>query len=130
MPFLATASQQGNNATGMLILLLPLLLIGLLFWQQRRRQKQMQRAQSELEPGQEVSTTSGLIGRLVSIEEQVAEIEAAPGVRLRFDKRAVLPRQAPAEGRAETAASSTTEEPEDAPDVETDGETPRQQGGA
>lgn len=93
MPFLATASQQqGNSATGLLILLLPLLLIGLLFWQQRRRQKQLQQAQAELTIGQEVSTTSGLMGRLVAMDDQTAQIEAAPGVQLTFDRRAVLPR--------------------------------------
>ncbi|WP_018155920.1 preprotein translocase subunit YajC [Demetria terragena] len=92
MPFLATASQQqGSNATGMLILLLPLVLIGLLFWQQRRRQKQVQRAQDQLVPGQQVSTTSGLIGTLVALDGPTAEIEAAPGVTLTFDRRAVLP---------------------------------------
>lgn len=136
MPFLATASQQGNNATGMLILLLPLLLIGLLFWQQRRRQKQMQRAQSELLPGQQVSTTSGLRGRLMSIDEQTAEIEAAPGVVLTFDKRAVLPTQAPAttEDAAEEPADDSAEEPtgdreqESASNPDADSDQPRQGG--
>lgn len=120
MPFLATASQQqGNSSTGMLILLLPLVLIGLLFWQQRRRQKQMQRAQQELVPGQQVSTTSGLIGRLLSVDERVAEIEAAPGVRLTFDKRAVIP---------STVAADEPSADDEADDAGTDQDDPREDG--
>ncbi|AKU16895.1 preprotein translocase subunit YajC [Luteipulveratus mongoliensis] len=90
MPSLAAASQGGSSAS-LLILLLPLLLIGLMFWTQRRRSRQFQQAQSQLNIGDEVSTTSGLLGTLVALEDEIGSLEVAPGVVLRFDRRAIVP---------------------------------------
>ncbi|WP_082221204.1 preprotein translocase subunit YajC [Luteipulveratus halotolerans] len=91
MPSLATASESGGSAGSLLILLLPLLLIGLMFWTQRRRSRQFQQAQSELNVGDAVATTSGLLGRLVALDDEVGSIEVADGVVLRFDRRAIVP---------------------------------------
>lgn len=91
MPSLATASESGGSAGSLLILLLPLLLIGLMFWTQRRRSRQFQQAQAELNVGDAVATTSGLLGRLVALDDQVGSIEVADGVVLKFDRRAIVP---------------------------------------
>lgn len=110
MSSLATASnsqQGGGSMSSLLILLLPLLLLGFLFWSQRRRARNFQQAQAELRPGMEVSTTSGMRGTLLAIDGEVAEMQAAPGVVLRFDRRAIVP--LPATGPAATAAPSDDE---------------------
>lgn len=77
---------------GSLIILLPLLLLAYLFWTQRRRQQQMRAAQDSIEVGQEVSTTSGLLGTLVELNDDEGTIETSPGVRMRFVRRAIVPR--------------------------------------
>ncbi|MBB2891783.1 preprotein translocase subunit YajC [Flexivirga oryzae] len=78
---------------GTLILVVPLLLIAWLFWTQRRRQQQMRSAQDQIEVGQEVSTTSGLLGTLVALDDEEGSIEVSPGVQVRFVRRAIMPRE-------------------------------------
>lgn len=112
MPSLATASDGGGSAASLLILLLPLLLIGLMFWTQRKRSRQFQQAQDQLTVGDEVSTTSGLMGQLVALEGEVASLEVAPGVVVRFDRRAVVPASTAVAGRpvgGATPESKTTD---------------------
>ncbi|MDE9367328.1 preprotein translocase subunit YajC [Luteipulveratus sp. YIM 133132] len=130
MPSLATAASQGGSAASLLILLLPVLLIALMFWTQRRRNRQFQQAQAELRIGDEVATTSGLLGRLVALDEQAGSIEAAPGVVLRFDRRAIVPptvASAAAEP-SDAPAEAETERPSTQDDSDSTGEgsTPRQ----
>ena len=92
MPFMPAAGQQGGSSAGsLLILLLPLVLIGLMIWSQRRRAKQMQQVQRELRVGQEVATTSGLMGQIVELDDSIAHLMVADGVVVRFDRRAVVP---------------------------------------
>lgn len=111
MPSLAPADQtQSSGALSLLIFALPLLLIALMIFSQRRRAKQFEQAQASLEVGQEVSTTSGLRGRLAGLDGDLARIEAAPGVVLTFDRRAVLPATAmPAAGGASPAGERDPE---------------------
>lgn len=77
---------------GSLIFLLPVLLIAWLFWTQRRRQQQMRSAQEQIQVGDEISTTSGLLGTLISLDDEEGTIEVSPGVQLRFVRRAIVPR--------------------------------------
>lgn len=98
---------------GSLILIVPLVLLAYLFWTQRKRQQQMRSAQNSLEIGQEVSTTSGLLGTLVEIGDEEATIEVSPGVRMRFVRRAVVPRN-------QVGASSSGTRPEDTESVDLD----------
>ncbi len=72
-----------------IFLLLPVALVLLLVNSQRRRARQAASLQSDLTVGAEICTTSGLFGTIVSLTDKEAVIEAAPGVHLRFDRRAV-----------------------------------------
>ena len=81
--------QSGSGLGNLLILVLPLLLLGFLFMTQRRRARETQQLQSTLAVGDEVVTTAGLYGTVVALEDTVAVLEVAPGVHLRFDRRAV-----------------------------------------
>jgi preprotein translocase subunit YajC len=83
------AVASGGASTGLLIYALPVLLIGFMFITQRRRSKEAQRVQSTLQPGDEVMTTSGLLGRLTALDDQVATLEVSPGVSIRFNRRAI-----------------------------------------
>lgn len=81
---------MGNAGTGnLLLLLLPLGLLAFLFLTQRRRAKEIGQFQDSLAVGNRVFTTSGMLGTIVELEDTLATLEVAPGVRLRFDRRAI-----------------------------------------
>ena len=95
--------SQGAGLGNLLIFALPVLLIVFMFMTQRRRQREAKAVQSSITIGDEVTTTSGLLGRIVALDERIATLEISPGVRVRFDRRALA-------GPAPTAA------PQDAPE--------------
>lgn len=91
MTQLLTASGSQSQGGSAWIWFIPLILLAFMFLLSRRRQRQMQTAQRQVQVGDQVSTTSGLLGELVELDDNIATIEAAPGVRLRFDRRAIVP---------------------------------------
>lgn len=82
-----TATTGGGGSS--LIVLLPLLLIGFLFLSQRRKQRDALARQKSIQVGDEVRTTSGLFGTVAALDETVATLEVSPGIRMRFDRRAI-----------------------------------------
>ena len=56
--------------------------------QQQRVRRQHELVQS-LEVGDEVVTAGGIYGRIVGLDDEVARIEVAPGVEMRFLRLAV-----------------------------------------
>ena len=77
------------NYSQLLILALPLLLIVFMMVSQRKRQRQVVDFQSQLDVGQEVVTTSGLFGTITQIDDAAVHLEVAPGVVVRYDRRAI-----------------------------------------
>lgn len=77
------------NGGQVIFLVLPVALVLLLVSSQRKRSRQAATLQSALAVGAEVCTTSGLFGTVVSMTDGEVLLEAAPGVQLRFDRRAV-----------------------------------------
>ena len=74
--------------------LLPILLIGVVFYllimrPARNRQRKQAEMMSALAPGTQVMTTAGIYGTLVSIDDENAEIEIAPGVVIHVVKAAI-----------------------------------------
>ena len=98
--------SQGAGLGNLLIFALPVLLIVFMFMTQRRRQREAHAVQSNLSIGDEVTTTSGLLGRIVALDDRIATLEVSPGVTIRFDRRALA-------GPAPTAAPQAG--PEDGP---------------
>lgn len=97
--------SQGAGLGNLLIFALPVLLIVFMFMTQRRRQREVKAVQSSLTVGDEVTTTSGMLGRIVALDERIATLEVSPGVRVRFDRRALagpaptaVPQDAPEDG--------------------------------
>ena len=109
MPFaVPEASSGGGSGLGsLLILAIPILLIGWMFMSQRRRQRDTQTMQASLEVGDEVSTTSGLHGRIVGIDDSIVTLEISPGVNVRFDRRAVVRKPAPRVAEGDDSEPST-----------------------
>lgn len=89
MSSLVSAASTSSGTSSLLIFALPLLLIGWMFYTQRRRTREAQTLQSSLGIGDEVTTSSGLLGRIVALDDEVATLEVSPGVNIRFNRRAI-----------------------------------------
>lgn len=75
-------------------LIIYFVLIAVAFWAlivlpQRRRVQGMRVLQSSLREGDEIVTTSGIFGRIVGLDDAVAEVEVAPGTVIRLARGAV-----------------------------------------
>lgn len=73
----------------LLILALPFLLLIFLFWNQRKRQQQVTTLQASIAVGDQVVTTSGLYGTVKELTDTTAQLEIAPGIQVRWDRRAI-----------------------------------------
>jgi preprotein translocase subunit YajC len=116
MSSLVAATSSSSGSSSLLIFALPLLLIGWMFYSGRRRTRQAQALQSSLGVGDEVTTTSGLLGRITALDDGVATLEVSPGVTIRFNRRAIS-------GPAPTAPGSpaASDSPVESGETETDG---------
>jgi preprotein translocase subunit YajC len=86
------------------IVVLFILMWVLLVRPQRRRSQQQLEMQDALRKGEEIITAGGLHGTVVSIEDDVLEIEIAKGTIVRLDRRAVAARVTAEEPELEPAA--------------------------
>jgi preprotein translocase subunit YajC len=96
-------------------LILIVVLLGLMFFMTSRQRKQQREAQAfrtELAPGQEVMTGSGMFGTIVEVDEanDIITIESTPGARTRWLRAAIAKRvDAPTEAATEPATGTATE---------------------
>ena|SRR5687768_5016844 len=79
--------------------LLPLvLLLGVMYFVLIRPQQQRVKAQraliTSLAVGDEVATIGGVLGRIVTIDDETATVETTPGTILRFRRSAIAARTA------------------------------------
>jgi len=109
MSSLVAATSSSSGTSSLLIFALPLLLIGWMFYTQRRRTKESQRLQSTMGVGDEVMTTSGLLGRIIALDDKVATLEVSPGVNIRFTRRAIAGPASLASASPTASASSESE---------------------
>jgi preprotein translocase subunit YajC len=89
--YAAGAAPQGDIFTSFLI---PMAVIVLGFWfflirPQQKRTKEHQQLLGNLAKGDEVVTTSGILGRVKDVGEQFVTLEIAQGVEAKFQKQAV-----------------------------------------
>jgi preprotein translocase subunit YajC len=80
---------NGSGLGYLLVLLLPFALLIFIMVTQRRRTQQVQALQASLAVGDEVVTTSGLYGTIVSIDDAVVTLDTGAGSTLRYDRRAI-----------------------------------------
>lgn len=74
---------------------------------QRRRMQAFQTMQSRLRVGDEIVTTSGLLGVVRSLDDEVVEVEIAPATVVRFARQAVGRIIEPADTADRDAGSDT-----------------------
>ena len=108
MSSFVAATTSGSGTSTLLIFALPVLLIGYMFITQRRRQKAVLSMQASLAVGDEVTTTSGFLGRITALDDGIATVEVSPGVNVRLDRRAIAG-PAPTTSTSKLAASSNPE---------------------
>ena len=80
---------NGSGLGYLLVLLLPFALLVFIMVSQRRRSQQVQALQASLAVGDEVVTTPGLYGTIVSIDDAVVTLDTGAGNTLRYDRRAI-----------------------------------------
>lgn len=91
---LTALTQLAAQKSNPLVTLLPIIVIGLVFYfllfrPQRKRQQQAAQMQRQVQPGQRVMTTAGMIATVVATEDNEVVLEIAPGVEARFVRQAI-----------------------------------------
>jgi preprotein translocase subunit YajC len=88
------ATSTSKSSSSYIFLIAIVVLFGLLYFVMIRPQRNRQRAamttQRELVPGTRVRTTAGMYATVVSVEDQDVVLEVAPGVNVRYLRRAVM----------------------------------------
>ena len=88
------ASTSKSSGSGYFFLIIIVVLFGLLYFvtirPQRNRQRAAQQTQSHLQPGMRVRTTAGMFATVAAVEDQEVVLEVAPGVHVRFLRRAIM----------------------------------------
>jgi preprotein translocase subunit YajC len=120
----ASGTSGGGNYTFLIIIVV---LFGLLYFvmirPQRNKQRAAQAMQSQVQPGQRVRTTAGMYATVVEADATDVVLEVAPGVHLRFLRRAIMD-VLPDEDGTEPAGTAAPEHTEaaTADDVSADGQ--------
>jgi preprotein translocase subunit YajC len=87
---LAAQQSGGGSFTPLLLIVL---LFGVMYFMmirpQQKRRREAERMQSALAPGDEVVTIGGLHATVVGVDDEVAIVEIAPGVQVRFARPAI-----------------------------------------
>ena len=107
-----TSSKSGFNPTTLILILVVVVGFYLLMIRpQQRRRQQAQQQQSTVQPGARVRTTAGMYATVVDVDGDDVVLEVAPGVEVRYMRRAIMDVVGPAEDTV--AEDEVEDEPED-----------------
>ncbi|MBV9449147.1 MAG: preprotein translocase subunit YajC [Streptosporangiaceae bacterium] len=108
----AAASKSSSSSSVTFLLLIVLVFVGFYFLMvrpQRRRQQQAAQQQNTLATGARVRTIGGMYAEVVAVDGDDVVLEVAPGVEVRYAKRAVAEVLTPGEHVAEEPTDSEGE---------------------
>ena len=114
--YLAASSSSGSSFNPTSLILILVVIVGvymLMIRPQRRRQQQAQQSQNALGPGARVRTTAGMYATVVDVDGDDVVLEVAPGVEVRYLRRAVMDVVSPGEEPAEDSYQASDDEAED-----------------
>lgn len=115
----STSKPSGFNATSLIWILIVIVGFYLLMTRsQRRRRQQAQQRQNSVQAGARVRTTAGMYATVVDVDGDDVVLEVAPGVQVRYMRRAIMDVVGPAE-EPEEPMTDSAEEAEDEPAEET-----------
>jgi preprotein translocase subunit YajC len=115
-----TTKSSGFNPTTLILILIVVVAFYMLMIRPRqRRQQQAQQKQNTMQPGATVRTTAGMYATVVDVDGDDVILEIAPGVEVRYMKRAVMEVVSPGETVDEDEAPA-----DEAEDTDYDEESP------
>jgi len=100
----ADAATKSSGSALTFPILIVLVFVGFYFLMirpQRRRQQRVAQQQNTVSPGARVRTTAGMYATVIEVDGDDVVLEVAPGVEVRYLKRAIMEVVSPAE-EAET----------------------------
>jgi preprotein translocase subunit YajC len=108
-------AAQAQQSVGFLDPRNPIFMLGLIFVvfyfilirPQSRQKKEMQKMLTELKKGDEVVTSSGIIGRISGVKDNEIILQVQEGVRLRMQKSAVTGRLKSSSESSKTEAKAS-----------------------
>ena len=112
----AATKSSFNPSTLILILVVVVGFYMLMIRPQRRRQQQAQQRQNSVQPGARVRTTAGMYATVVEVDGDDVVLEVAPGIEVRYMRRAIMDVVSPGEETEETETDSEDVEDEDVED--------------
>jgi len=115
----AATKSSFNPSTLILILVVVVGFYMLMIRPQRRRQQQAQQKQSSVQPGARVRTTAGMYATVVEVDGDDVVLEVAPGIEVRYMRRAIMDVVSPGE-ETEESETDSAEDVEDVEDVQDD----------
>ena len=105
------AASKSSSSSFTFLLLIALVFIGFYFLMirpQQRRRQQVQQQQSNVAPGARVRTTAGMYATVSAIDGDDVILEVAPGVDVRYMRRAIMEVVAPGQADASEADAGET----------------------
>jgi preprotein translocase subunit YajC len=88
--YAAAGAPQDNGLGSILIIVLMFVAFYFLLWRpQQKRTKEHQTLMAGLAKGDDVATSSGIHGRVKSVDDQSVTVEIAKGVEVKMHKQAV-----------------------------------------
>jgi preprotein translocase subunit YajC len=127
MGYIAAAEAASNSSGGSALtfpILIVLVFVGFYFLMirpQRRRQQRVMQQQQTLTPGARVRTTAGMYATVTEVDGDDVVLEVAPGVEVRYLRRAVMEVIQPGDEPETYEDSEPTDLREDAHDEDTPG---------
>jgi preprotein translocase subunit YajC len=111
-----TSHSSGFNPTELILILV--VVVGfymLMIRPQRRRQRQAQQKQNSVRPGARVRTTAGMYATVVAVDDETGDVvlEVAPGIEVRYMKRAIMDVVSPGDEPEEPEEPENSYEDED-----------------
>jgi preprotein translocase subunit YajC len=118
----ATASKSSgfNPSTLILILIVVVAFYFLMIRPQQRRKQQAAQKSNNVEPGARVRTTAGMYATVVDVDGDDVILEVAPGVEVRYMKRAIMEVVSPGEPVDETVMDADDADADADDDSDTD----------
>jgi preprotein translocase subunit YajC len=121
----AEAATKSSGSALTFPILIVLVFVGFYFLMirpQRRRQQQVAQQQNTVAPGARVRTTAGMYATVVEVDDADVVLEVAPGVEVRYLKRAIMEVIAPGDAEeTDVPEDGGFADPEAVHDEETDG---------